>query len=440
MCCSWPTFGPAGTSCGINMTDKPAEILIVDDEVDIRHLIQGILEDEGYICSSVASAEEAYAAIAEKAPDLIVQDIWLQGGEDDGLAILKNVKDQHPTLPFVMISGHGTIETAVSAIKDGAYDFIEKPFKSDRLIMMIKRALEAAALKRENEVLKKQSPQPVSLIGSSGYVERLKQLIARIAATNSRVLIKGEQGTGKDIVARLIHSSSPRASAPYFVLNCASLHPERLELELFGQEASAGREAHTGILEQADGGTLLLDEIADMPLETQAKIVRVTQEQRFQRLGGQSFVEVDVRILASSHKDLEKLMNEDLFRQDLYYRLNVVPVELLPLRERLGDLEAFCAAFFENLAPQGAEGSFTFSAKALEMMREYKWPGNIRQLRNVVEWVLIMHGDQDTRKFGPEHLPPEFTGSVSSEHGEKANSTKAPDFLDLTLRDARETF
>ncbi len=416
------------------------DILIVDDEDDIRGLIQGLLEDEGYNTRSAANSTQAYAAIEERVPSLIVQDIWLQGSKDDGLQILKTVKEQYPALPFVMISGHGTIETAVSSIKDGAYDFIEKPFKSDRLLLMIKRALETASLMRENAVLKKQTRKDVSLIGSSSQVEHLKGMISRVAVTNSRVLITGEQGTGKDIIARLIHTSSERADKPFMVLNCATLRPENLEIELFGRSASHKDGELSGILEQSNGGTLLLDEIGDMPLETQAKIVRVLQEQRFQKIGAQDFIEVDIRVLASTHKDLEKLCEEELFRQDLYYRLNVVPLHMPPLRERKSDVESFCNEFIKELYAQRSETPVSFSAKALQYLKTYSWPGNIRQLRNVIEWVLIMHGGKDLSVFEPAHLPPEISG-ISSQGGEQKGALSvADDLFDLSLRDAREKF
>ncbi len=416
-----------------------ADILIVDDEEDIRNLIQGILEDEGYETRVAASAFEAYRAINERTPSLVVQDIWLQGGEDDGLAILKKIKEQYPYLPFLMISGHGTIETAVSAIQDGAYDFIEKPFKSDRLILMIQRALENASLKKENAVLKKQAQKPVALIGDSAHVQGLKQIIGRVADTNSRVLITGEQGTGKDIVARMIHGQSDRAQGPYMLLNCATLRPEHLELELFGQRGSAVAAEQTGLLEQADGGTLLLDEVGDMPLETQTKIVRVLQEQRFQKIGSQDFIEVDLRILASTHKDLQALMEAGCFRQDLYYRLNVVPILIPSLRERKTDIEAFCQFFLADVSGHAAVKPLAFSDKALRILRGYDWPGNIRQLRNVIEWITIMHGVPDDGFYGLEHLPPEIqSGAAASSNFVESHG--ADDYMEMSLREAREAF
>jgi len=310
-----------------------ANILIVDDEEDIRILVKGILEDEGYTTTLAADAAQTYETMEEKAPDLIVLDIWLQGSEHDGLEILARVMEENPLLPIVMISGHGTIETAVSAIKLGAYDFIEKPFKSDRLLLMIKRALETAELKRENLALKQKVDTSADLIGESSVTKTLIQALERIAATNSRVLLTGAPGTGKDIAARFIHQHSDRAAGPYLALNCASLRPERLEVELFGSESGVmGEPSRQGLLEQADGGTLLLDEVADMPLETQGKIVRVLQEQNFQKVGGNKFITVDVRIIASTNRDLEKAVEQGEFREDLFYRLNVVPVSLPTLQ------------------------------------------------------------------------------------------------------------
>ncbi|MCB1531236.1 MAG: sigma-54-dependent Fis family transcriptional regulator [Alphaproteobacteria bacterium] len=415
-----------------------ANILIVDDEADIRTLIQGILEDDGYTTRIAENSTQAYKAIEDKNPGLIVLDIWLQGSKDDGLKILKNVKDKHPHIPVIMISGHGTIETAVSSIKQGAYDFIEKPFKSDRLLLMIKRALEAAALKRENESLRQRSASTVlELIGSSSATQELGEMIERVAVTNSRVLLTGEPGSGKDVAARLLHAKSERASQPFMALSCATLHPERLELELFGSKDEQGA------LEKAHGGTLLLDEVADMPLETQGKILRVIQEQRFQKTGSAQSVETDVRIIASSNKDLETLIENGDFREDLYYRLNVVPIKLTPLRERKEDIPALMDYFVEVLNKDSGLMKKTFSPAAIKAMQSYGWPGNVRQLRNVVEWALIMDRHQEGEMIELEGLPPEVTGRDSKSVGGgemTSNAAIREDILAMPLREAREVF
>src|SRR6185369_13646531 len=307
------------------------DILIVDDESDIRMLIGGILEDEGHQTRGAGDSTAALEAIHNRRPTLVILDIWLQGSKMDGLELLDVVKRDHPSLPVVVISGHGNIETAVAAIKRGAYDFIEKPFKADRLLLVVERAIEAARLRRENEELRIRAGDPSELVGASSSINIVRQAIERVAPTGSRVLITGLAGSGKEVVARQIHARSRRADGPFITLNCASMRPDRMEVELFGAEAGAqgpDSPAKVGTFEQAHGGTLLLDEVADMPLETQGKIVRVLQEQTFERLGGRARVSVDVRVVASSNRDLAAEIAAGRFREDLYYRLNVVPIRV----------------------------------------------------------------------------------------------------------------
>ena len=416
-----------------------ADILIIDDEADIRGLIQGILEDEGYATREAATDEKTYAQIEAKVPDLIILDIWLQGSKDDGMQILERIKEDHPYLPVLMISGHGTIETAVSAIKQGAYDFIEKPFKSDRLLLMIERALETAKLRKENESLRTKVHGPSDFIGDSPVTKTFLQTLERVAQTNSRVLITGEPGTGKELAARHIHNYSTRANGPFMVLNCAIMHPERLEVELFGSDGSSGAESFiTGVLEQADGGTLLLDEVADMPLETQGKIIRVLQEQRFTRLGGQEELSVDVRIIASTNRDLKAAMENGDFRQDLYYRLSVVPIELPPLRERVQDIEALTNYFCEIYSQQSGRTGCRFDESTIAAMQAYDWPGNVRQLRNVIEWCIIMGCSANDECVKPSQLPPDI---VSRNEGEAdASAVNASALTAMPLREAREAF
>lgn len=408
-----------------------SDILIVDDETDIRDIIQGILEDEGYATRQAANAEQAYAQVAQRAPDLLILDIWLQNSQHDGLQILDTIKAQHPHLPVVMISGHGNIETAVTAIKQGAYDFIEKPFKSDRLLLLMERALEAAQLKRENEQYRRKALAGYDMIGDSAPMAALRQTLERVAPTNSRVLITGEAGSGKDVVARRLHQLSRRAAGPFVALNCAIMHPERLESELFGVEGDA---ESMGVLERAHGGTLLLDEVADMPLETQGKIVRVIQEQRFNRVGGQAPVEVDVRILASSNRDLKKHMDDGHFRQDLYYRLNVVPLDMPPLRERTQDIPALIDYFIAQYSQQAGLPPCGFAENTLAVMQTYRWPGNVRQLRNVVEWVMIMAAGEAAVQ--PHQLPPELVDA----NAVRGSGEPGENLMALPLREARELF
>ena len=406
-----------------------ADILIVDDEASIRTMIKGILEDEGYVIRQAANSAQAYEQVKARAPQLVILDIWLKDSEHDGLQILAALKEADAHLPVLMISGHGTIETAVSAIKQGAYDFIEKPFKSDRLLLMIERALETARLRRENEALRAKAEGPSELVGDSPVMTTLRQVLERVAQTNSRVLLTGEPGTGKDLAARAIHRLSRRADGPFMAVNCAILNPDRLESELFGEGNASG------VLEQAHGGTLLLDEVADMPLETQGKILRVLQEQKFQRVGGQAQIEVDVRIIASSNRNLHLLMEQGQFRQDLFYRLNVVPVDLPPLRDRMQDIAPLAAYFATLFSVQAGMPACDFSEAALAAMQAYDWPGNVRQLRNVIEWVMIMNGGA-TQRIKPEQLPPELStaGQVRSEN------TLSRDMIAVSLREAREMF
>ena len=414
------------------------DILIVDDEADIRMVMAGILDDEGYTTREAANSDSALEAIATRRPTLAVLDVWMEQSRLDGLQLLEAIKRDHPSLPVVMISGHGTIEMAVNAIRLGAYDFIEKPFKTDRLLLVVERALEAARLRSELEELRQRAGGGVDLTGGSNVVGQLRQAVGKVAPTGSRVLITGPAGAGKEVVARLLHAQSRRANGPFVVLNCATMHPDRLEPELFGSEAEEpnGGRGKVGTLEQAHGGTLLLDEVADMPLETQGKIVRVLQEQSFMRIGGSHLVEVDVRVIASTNRDLDALMAEGRFREDLYYRLNVVPIRVPALRERAEDVPALVDAFMERAAEAAGLPPRRLSAEALAALQGHDWPGNVRQLRNVVDWLLIMApGGVDTQ-IRADMLPPDVAGMAPvASHG-----AAAAEIMALPLREAREVF
>ena len=317
------------------------DILIVDDEADIRMLMTGILQDEGFATREAHDATSALAAVGARQPSLVLLDIWLQGSDMDGMEILRALHRDHPGVPVVMISGHGNIETAVTAIKQGAHDFIEKPFKATQLLLVVDRAIESARLRRENEELRMRAGQEDELLGDSPAITQVRQAVERVAPTGSRVLITGPAGSGKEVAARLLHARSKRAAGPFVVVNCATMIPNRMEVELFGTEStgeSGNGVARVGTFERAHGGTLLLDEVADMPLETQAKIVRVLQEQTFERVGGSKKVEVDVRVVATTNKNLPKEIEGGRFREDLYYRLSVVPIRMPSLRERRGDI------------------------------------------------------------------------------------------------------
>ncbi len=413
-------------------------ILIVDDEEDIRALIKGILEDEGYETFEAKNSAEAISQFEEHNPDLVILDIWLQESDKDGLEVLKTLKKDNPFLPVLMISGHGTIETAVTAIKDGAYDFIEKPFKSDRLIFMIARALETAALKIENQALKAERNQNNDeLIGKSSAINNIRQQIERIAKSKSRVLIEGAAGTGKEVVARAIHNLSDRSDGNFMALNCAALHPERLEEELFGVERDG--EHKKGLFELTHGGTLLLDEVADMPLETQGKILRVLQDNKVHPVGSQKIIDIDVRILASTNQNLSEAIKAGDFREDLYYRLNVVTLNIPKLSERQDDVEPLMTHFLSFFAQQTGQTAKVLSPKAKALLEAYEWPGNVRQLRNVMEWLTIMTPPQEEQeKLNIEDLPPEILG----DNGKSKNksNTGFSDYTGKPLREAREAF
>jgi two-component system nitrogen regulation response regulator NtrX len=412
------------------------DILIVDDESDIRILTAGILEDEGYQVREAANSAQALATIETRRPSLMLLDIWLQGSELDGLGILKEVKRGHPALPVVMMSGHGTIETAVAAIKLGAYDFIEKPFKADRLILVIERAIEAARLKRENEELRLRAGPAHELVGRSSAVREVQQAIERVAPANSRVLISGPAGAGKEVVARLVHARSRRADGPFVVLNCATMQPERMEVELFGTEAGDGNPRKIGTFERAHTGTLFLDEVADMPLETQGKIVRVLQEQIFERVGGGTRVEVDVRVIAATSRDLGDLIRAGGFREDLFYRLNVVPIRVPALRERREDIPLLAEHFMMRAAQAIGQSPRAIGADALAALQAYDWPGNVRELRNVIERLLIMAPGTPGQPIGVEVLPVEI-GATSPATQKWDNNAE---IMGLPLREAREIF
>lgn len=415
------------------------EILIVDDEADIRMLIAGILKDEGFSTREAANSTQALGAIRSRQPALVILDIWLQNSELDGIDVLKAIRRELPELPVVMISGHGTIETAVAAIKFGAYDFIEKPFKADRLLLVIERALEAAALRRENLELKHRAGLDVELIGSSHMMIQLRQQIERVAPTGSRVLITGPAGSGKEVVARLLHARSRRSSGPFVAVNCATLRPDRLEIELFGTEAPSedlDGPRKIGTFEHAHGGTLFLDEVGDMPIETQGKIVRVLQEQTFERVGGSARVEVDVRVVAASSKDLAAEIAAGRFREDLFYRLSVVPIRVPPLRDRRDDIPALASYFMARSAEAAGLPAREFGDDALAALQSYDWPGNVRQLRNAVDWMLIMAPGEPRDVLRADMLPAEI-GAIAPT---VVKWDKGGEIMGLPLRDAREVF
>lgn len=414
------------------------EILVVDDESDIRMLIAGVLHDEGYDTRDAANSDSALEVIAARRPNLVILDIWLQNSSLDGLELLDVIMRAHPSVPVVMISGHGNIGTAVKAIQRGAYDFIEKPFKADRLLLVVKRAIEAAQLRQENEELRQRAGPETDLVGKSAAVNHLRQAVERVAPTGSRVLITGPAGSGKEVIARMLHAKSGRSKAPFVALNCATMRADRLEIELFGSESGSGSEStrKIGTFERAHNGTLLLDEVADMPPETQGKIVRVLQEQTFERVGGNRRVEVDVRVIASTNQNLSELIAAGEFREDLYYRLNVVPIPVPALRDRREDIPDLTRYFVDRAAKATGLQPRELSDDAIAALQAYDWPGNVRQLRNVIDWILIMAPGEAGQPVSSEMLPPDI-GDIAPAILRRESSSE---MIGLPLREAREVF
>jgi two-component system nitrogen regulation response regulator NtrX len=432
------------------------DILIVDDEADIRELIAGILSDEGYQTRLAGTDVQALAAVASRRPSLVILDIWLRGSKLDGIEILQKMRSLHGDLPVVMISGHGNIETAVHAIKFGAYDFIEKPFETDRLLLIVQRAIEAARLTQENRDLRRRAGPETQIIGDSAEIAAVRLAIEKVAPTGSRVMIDGPAGAGKEVVARALHALSNRGKGSFVVLNAATMAPERLEDELFGVErrnepalgpiGSSGGNApydgngantpdRVGVFEQAHGGTLFLDEIADMPLESQAKILRVLVDQRFQRVGGRENVEVDVRVVCSTTRDLREEIAKGNFREDLYHRLNVVPLTVPPLRDRASDIPILVDHFMSRSAETLGLSPRQVSADAMAALQRHDWPGNVRQVRNIVENLVIMaQGEDETISI--EMLPMDISAPTPSAMRDSGET----EVMSLPLREAREIF
>lgn len=413
-----------------------SDILVVDDEEDIRELVAGILSDEGHETRTASDSDGALRAISERVPRLVFLDIWLQGSTLDGLALLDEVKARHPQLPVVMISGHGNIETAVSAIQRGAYDFIEKPFKADRLVLVAERALETSNLKRQVDELTKRSGEPVDLTGTSVAISQLRQVIEKVAPTNSRIMILGPSGAGKELVARLIHKHSSRSGGPFVALNAAAITPDRMEMALFGSEAGNSQERKVGALEEAHGGILYLDEIADMPLGTQNKILRVLVDQQFERVGGTKRVSVDVRVISSTANNLEHLISEGSFREDLYHRLAVVPVRVPALAERREDIPFLVDQFMRQIGEQAGIKSRSVGDDAMAVLQAHDWPGNIRQLRNNIERLMILTRSEGSDSVISADMLPKEIGEMLPNVGDPDQSH----VMTLPLREAREMF
>lgn len=409
------------------------DILIVDDERDIRELVAGVLTDEGYDCRTAGDSTSALSAIDQRRPSLVLLDVWLHGSPMDGLEVLDAIKAREPDLPVIIFSGHGNIDTAVSAIGRGAADFIEKPFEAERLLHLVGRATETERLRRENARLRQDFTLAEEFTGNSSHINQVRATLKRVAGTGSRVLISGPPGAGKEVAARLLHAWSPRAASAFVSVNSARITPERFEQELFGEEQD-GNLVRPGLLEMADGGTLFLDEVADMPLSTQARILRVLTEQAFVRVGGVRQIRVDVRVVSSTSRELEHEIAERSFREDLFYRLNVVPVSVPSLADRRDDIPALATHFFARYANEQGVPPPEIAAEAMTAMQAYDWPGNVRQLRNVVERTIILAPRERLGRIEAEMLPPEvFNGRLQGD-------SRMSSLMGVPLREARENF
>lgn len=410
------------------------DILIVDDERDIRELVAGVLGDEGYACRTAADSTGALVEVDKRRPSLVLLDVWLHGSEMDGLETLDAIKAREPDLPVIIFSGHGNIDTAVSAVGRGAMDFIEKPFEAERLLLLVERATETERLRRENTQLRDSNWGNPDFTGNSPTINTVRATLKRVANTGSRVMINGPAGAGKEVAARMLHAWSNRADAAFVLVNSARITPERFEQELFGEEVD-GRQVKPGLLELADGGTLYLDEVADMPLSTQARILRVLTEQSFVRVGGTRQIGVDVRVVSSTSRDLTLEMEEKRFREDLFYRLNVVPVTVPSLAERRDDIPALADHFFTRYSSDQGIAAPEISEEAMAALQAYDWPGNVRQLRNVVERTIIMTPRDRLKMVETDMLSAEVTGGrlANSEEGLTA-------MMGVPLREARESF
>lgn len=409
-----------------------SDILIVDDERDIRELISDILKDEGYATRLASNSDEAMSAINSEAPALIVLDIWLKDSRMDGIDILKTVRRDNPDVPVVIISGHGNIEIAVAAIKQGAYDFIEKPFNIDQLLVVIRRAMETSRLRRENQSLRRKDVTQSDMIGTSAAFRMLVSQLDKVTKSNGRVMLTGPAGSGKEVAARYIHANSNRASAPFVTVNCAGVAPERMEEVLFGRETPE-RGVEPGLLEEAHGGIIYFDEVADMPVGTQSKILRVLVDQQFQRVGGNDKVRVDLRVISSTNRDLLQAIGAGTFREELYHRLNVVPIDVPSLEERREDIPELAMHFITDMNAVQGLPLRELSEDAVALMQTMVWPGNVRQLKNLVERVLIL-GD-GSGPIEARELP-----GVEEGGDNESRVVLSGALATLALREAREAF
>ena len=413
-------------------------ILVVDDEIDICNMVSEILKDEGYNVFIADSYQKALEVIKNENITLIITDIWMNNNTNAGLELLEWSKNNNFLTPVIMMSGHGNIETAMKAAKNGAFDFVEKPFKSERLLLLIEKALADRNLKIKVLDFESKENERTELIGNSPIFKNIKLQLEKISISNSRVLLSGPSGSGKELIARWIHKNSVRKSYPFTIASCATLSPERVEEVLFGWDQSSNvnsNEFNLGLLEQSNNGTIFFDEICDLPLETQGKLVQVIQDQSFYKIGSNKKITVDVRIISASNKNLLKCIEEGILREDLFYRLSVVPIDIPPLNKRVEDIGDLIKYFLKLLSKEFGNNSLEFSSETLVIFQSYDWPGNIRQLKNILEWLIIMYGNQKNVLITPAHLPPEILG-LKNEQKELKNLNK----LELSLKDARKIF
>lgn len=408
-----------------------SDILVVDDEKDIRELVADILQDEGHVTRIAWDSDSAFNEINTNPPALVILDIWLKGSKLDGIDILKSIHRDNPDIPVVIISGHGNIEIAVAAVKQGAYDFIEKPFNIDQLMVVVSRALETSRLRSENSALRVRDIKSVDMVGESNSFKALKSQLEKVAQANSRVMLTGPAGVGKEIAARFIHSSGSRSNGPFISVNSASIEPEMMEEVLFGRETPE-RGHEPGLFERAHGGILFFDEVADMPYVTQSKILRVLVEQNFKRVGGQDIVRVDVRVISATNRDLLREIQKGNFREELFHRINVVPIDVPELEARRSDIPELCSFFIKDLNASQGLPDREMSEEALARLEVMTWPGNIRQLRNTIERVLILGPDSGVIQVS------ELPGGVEESDGQQLSLGAS--FAGYSLREAREMF
>jgi len=420
------------------MQKNKITILVVDDEDDICNMVSEILKDEGYEVRTANGYSSALDVIEKENITLILTDIWMNNNTIAGIQLLECSKKINSLTPVIMMSGHGNIETAMKAAKSGAYDFIEKPFKSERLILLIEKALEERRLKIKILDYETKENQQTELVGNSNLFKNIKSQLEKISLSNSRVLLSGPSGAGKELIARWIHKNSERKNFPFTVASCATLSPERVEEVLFGWDDNSTilnkNESNLGLFEQSNNGTIFFDEICDLPLETQGKLVQVIQDQSFYKIGSNKKITVDVRIISASNKDLFKSVKDGVLREDLYYRLSVVPINIPPLNNRVEDIELLIQHFLKLLSKESGNNQIHIARETLVILQSYEWPGNVRQLKNILEWLIIMYGEQDNFIILPSHLPPEIVGLKSSENIKNINS------LEMPLKDARKLF